>query len=225
MSRWLKIGASVLLLAAICFFWMAHRESQMIREDVRETQAALGSVTSFHFRFEGSNFLAGEPPMTQDTWVVCPDFRYEITRVKGAAEREDIRYRGAAYTKFEGRWVKIPGSQPLSVQGCGTLAGDYGLGIPAGFPLMFSSGAIHVNNDPRMISGVPCYDYTVTIQTADTARRKLIQTLCLNSDDHLPRQVAFRMDSDPASLRTYTYDGWNQAAQPNLPDGFPAVGE
>ncbi len=224
MPNWLKISASCLVVAVIGFFWLSQREKRMIKQDVEQTRDALQKVTSYHFHYDGPNYLAGGPPLTKDVWVLCPNYRYEVTRVQGAPEKEEIRFDGSYYAKTPEKWVKVPqGPQAGRMQGCDNLTSEYGLGIPAGFDMMLHSSEIHVDNQPRNIGGYTCYEYTATIPTADVAKRKIVQKLCLNSDDHLPREVSFRgWGADRASV--YTYDQWNKADQPNFPDGFdPAL--
>jgi len=206
------------------FFALARRERGMIKQDVEQTRDALQKVNSFHFHYDGPNYLAGAPPLTKDVWVFCPNYRYEMTREQGSPDKEEIHFEGNYYAKTSEKWVKVPGGiKAATVQGCGDLTNEYGLGVPAGFDLMLNRGEIHVDNHPRSIAGQTCYDYTAAIPTADVAKRKIIQTLCLRSEDHLPLEVRFR-GWGAGQDSVYTYDQWNKADQPNFPDGFdPAL--
>ncbi|MGC2477481.1 MAG: hypothetical protein WA485_24285 [Candidatus Sulfotelmatobacter sp.] len=224
MKKWLSISVAGVIAGLIVFFALANHEKRMIRQDVEQTRAALQKVRSFHFHYDGPNYLAGEPPMTKDVWVFCPSYRYEVTNQLASPEKAEIHFEGTYYAKTSEKWVKVPGGiKAATVQGCGDLTNVYGLGIPAGFDLMLNGGEIHVDNHPRSIAGQTCYDYIATIPTADVAQRKIIQTLCLRSEDHLPLEVKFRgWGADQDSV--YTYDQWNKADQPNFPDGFdPAL--
>ena len=219
MSKWLGVSVVCVMAAVLVFFGLAKHESGMIKHDVEQTRDALQKVRSFHFHYDGPNYLAGRPPLTKDVWVFCPTYRYEVTREEGSPESEEIHFEGTHYAKTPEKWVKVPGgTQAETVQGCGDLINEYGLGIPAGFDLMLNRGEIHVDNHPRAIAGETCYDYTATIPTADVAKRKIVQTLCLRSEDHLPLEVKFRgWGADRDSV--YTYE-WNKANQPNFPEGF-----
>ena len=225
MRKWLSIAIGCTILALLVFFGLARHERSMIRHDMEQTREALGRVNSFHFHYEGPNFLGNMPPMTQDVWVLCPDYRYEVTRIQGGDLKETIYFEGGYYARTPEKWVKVPGVPSMpTVKGCGTLNASYGLGVPFDLDEMLDSHTtIAVNNQPRTIAGDPCYDYTVTIPTGDVAKRSLIQNLCLNSDDHLPREVKFHgwgMDRDSV----YTYDQWNKIEQPTFPEGFnPAM--
>ena len=219
MPNWLKITAVTIVLVLAVPLWLAKHKRDMIRQDLEQSREALDKVNSFHFHYDGPNYLAGQPPLTKDVWVLCPDYRYEMTRVQGAQEQEDIYFQGAYYVKTPEKWVSVPRPKVATVEGCHTLTGTYGLGVPAGFDMMLSRSTIQVNNQGRSVAGDMCYDYTVTMPTSDVAKRPIVQTLCLNSDDHLPREARFHgWGADRDSV--YVYDQWNKADQPTFPEGF-----
>ncbi len=224
MPTWFRITIICAAVGLSVFFWLAKSEKESIKQDVEQARAALLKAKSYHFHYDGPNYLAGKPPLTRDVWVVCPNYRYDIIREQGGPDRQEIRFDGLYFAKTSDKWVKVPeGSQSKGMQGCDNLTSEYGLGIPAGFDLMLNHGEIHVDNHQRTVGGETCYDYTATIPLADVAERKLSQKLCLNSDDHLPREVSFHgWGADRDSV--YTYDQWNKTDRPNFPEGFnPAL--
>ncbi len=202
------LGAAILLVAIICFYPTQKRVTRSAVEEFTLTQKAMASAKSWHSHVL-SKKQGGDVLLDTTSDVVCP---YDVHYVSLVPPYESATVNGVLYRRQEsGEWQIdrpsiVSSTRPVLVE-CqlGPFSEDI-FGNLQAFPTWNTAS----KGEKKTIDGDSCREWTVTA-VAETVPRF---TICINSDDHLPRE--FRTyDRHPAAGlspagNVTTVTRWNQ---------------
>ena len=227
---WLKenlLGKSILTVgaAAVVLFTASrilYANSPM--REIERSRDALARIHSWHFHTV--RYVKGQPPETIDIDTFCPSFEHCTTSFvddRGETQvRESIHYFTNYFNHIGGDWVPAKMQGGFSDPGIlecqrGPLSNDEN-----SLPLdsFLDDGSV-TRGEVQQVNGDSCRDYQVSAPTPhDPAERKFEFTICINEQDHLPRET--RRTAPFAVHEGVTeYSQWNAMNEPDLPPEIP----
>jgi len=212
-----------LLLVAVAG-WGIWRNSPM--REIERARAAVAEANGWHYHTV--RFNPASPGVVQDTIdkdTVCPSYQRTIQTgldYKGVpAVFDSINYLGQVYGHVDGQWVlsqqaTAPRDAPIFECERGLMAGDETL-LP--FAAILEDGTVR-RRDLREVDGESCRDYEIAVPTPhDPTEKEFRFTMCINEQDHLPRQTR-RIPPGQTQELASTYKQWKTHASPELPPDF-----
>ena len=223
MPKSILFTAGGLLLVALCG-WTMWRNSPM--REIERARAAVAGANGWHYHT--IRFNPASPGVVQDTIdkdTVCPSYQRTIQAgldYKGEpAVFDSINYLGHVYGHVDGQWVLPRGAtspRDIPIFECegGPMGGDE-TSLP--FAAILEDGTAR-QGGLRDVDGESCRDYEIAVPTPhDPAEKEFRFTICINEQDHLPRQTR-RIPSGRTQELASTYKQWKNHATPELPPDF-----
>ncbi len=224
MRRLLYLFAGIILVVGTLKLVQQRKEAK-VHQQVDAIEAAVTNAKSYHSKLIGYQQLYGD--FVQEAWVFCPGDRYQtMTTGKGVSE-EKIWFEGHIYSRSKGSigdwspWYFNNREASDTAPGCSANSADNPFDLKVGFSDM-KRATITIDPNVRHINGETCNEYNFKAHHGPDFAYSFDQTLCVNPDDHLPREV--RQDSVIAGeVKKLTIDQWNTATKPTLPEGFDST--
>ena len=226
LTNTISLAAAGALLIAVSG-WLWWRNSPM--REIERARAAVAEANGWHSHTARPNYTDPSlPPETFDRDTVCPSYQRTIQTgldYKGEpAVFDTINYSGRVYSHVDGQWVLPQGRQPAvaapdaPIFEClkGVIAGDETL-LP--FGAILEDGTVR-RSGLRDVEGESCRDYEITVSTPhDPTEKEFHFTMCINEQDHLPRETRRTPPGQTQELAT-TYKQWKTHATPEFPPDF-----
>jgi len=193
-----------------------------IKRELERTRLALTQAKSWHVHYvEATDY----DTKTIDEYIICPSFRrqtiHTVSKSGSAFDYEAFTNADKTYFRYLGRnnqWQLNTQYSAGQFKGCGQgPLIEYGAGLPLDDFIQKASikrGIIRSEGD------VVCRDYEMSYPTPGQIHPTFDQTLCIDEQDHLPRQVRHPLSGKKEDSVT-VYSEWNQASEPELPSDLP----
>jgi hypothetical protein len=215
-SKIIIVIAAALILILGARWWM--RRNSPMRE-IERSRDAMVAVKSWHFHTV--RYIPGQPVETVDMDFVCPSYQRSTNSWEDASgkahTRDSIRYFTSYYNYVGGHWItaqQSSGELPDILEcNVGPLnANENSLN----FTSVIADGTAK-RGELKDVNGDSCREYDVTFPTPhDPAERQFQFTVCINEQDHLPRESRHSMPG-AAHEGVSTFGKWNAMPEPELP--------
>ena len=221
MPKWIIVAVIVVLLAA-GLGWTYWRNAPM--REIERARASVAAKNTWHYHTVKWNRVDPHlPPDAFDVDTTCPSFQHSIqsgTDRNGArAVFDSINYFGRVYNHVGDQWMLARGAQgSIPIFECiKSSIGNDENSLP--FDGIVADGAVQ-RGALGEVAGESCRYYDIAVPTPhDTAEKEFRFTMCINEQDHLPRETR-RTPPGFAQEGVSTYTQWNSLARPQLPSDF-----
>jgi hypothetical protein len=226
---WLRenlLGKSILVIGAVLIVGFAAARISYRMSPKRDLERARDALTNVHsWHYHTVRYIQGQPPETIDIDFWCPSFKHFTTSYINAhgetQVRESIYYFPNSYNRVDGQWVAANrrGYADPGIPEC--QAGPIGAD-PTSLSLesVIEDGRV-TRGSLRQLSGSSCREYAIATPTPhDPAERIFMFNICINEEDHLPRETRRNLPYPPHEAVS-EFSEWNAMTEPDLPAEIP----
>lgn len=224
MRPFLYFVAGIIIVVGCWILVRQHKEAR-VEQQVADIEKAITNAKSFHSKMIAYNQIYRQ--YIQETWVFCPGDRLETVATSEGLSVEKLWYEGHIYSRSKGSignwspWYFSRTEAGDNVPGCAASSVNNPFDLKVGFDDM-RRAEIKIDPAVRHINGEACSEYNFKAHSGRDFAYTFDQTLCINPDDHLPREV--RADSvSYGDVKKITFDQWNTLSKPNVPEGFDST--